>query len=102
MSTQQRSICEDSNGGFIDWRAGQMKSDLHKVGKVKRQIGYGEELPPKALGKADVEHLIMESFRVLVDEFAYGNAATLQDIKGGDLRRKLFAERLLAKATVTP
>jgi len=70
------------------------EADLHKEGKVKRQIGYGDEFLPEVAEKAEVEHLVMVSIRGLVDAFARGIAATLQDIKGDEPRRKLFAERL--------
>jgi len=70
------------------------EADLHKEGKVKRQIGYGDEFLPEVAEKADVEHLVMVSIRGLVDAFARGIAATLQDIKGDEPRRKLFADRL--------
>lgn len=70
------------------------EADLHKEGKAKRQIGYGDEFLPEVAEKADVEHFVMLSIRGLVDAFARGVAATLQDIKGDEPRRKVFAERL--------
>jgi hypothetical protein len=70
------------------------EADLHKKGDVKRQIGYGDEFLPEIAEKADVEHLVIVSIRGLVDAFTRGIAATLQDIKGDEPRRKLFAERL--------
>lgn len=70
------------------------EADLHKEGKAKRQIGYGDEFLPEVAEKADVEHLVMVSIRGLVHAFARGVAATLQDIKGDEPRRKVFAERL--------
>ena len=70
------------------------EADLHKDGKAKRQIGYGDEFLPEVAEKADVEHLVMVSIRGLVDAFSRGVAATLQDIKGDEPRRKAFAERL--------
>ena len=70
------------------------EADLHKEGKVKRQIGYGDEFLPEVADSGDVEHLVMVSIRGLVDAFSRGIAATLQDIKGDEERRKLFAERL--------
>ncbi len=57
------------------------EADLHKDGKAKRQIGYGDEFLPEVLEKADVEHLVMVSLRGLVDAFSRGIAATMQDIK---------------------
>ncbi|MDA7417463.1 hypothetical protein PGB34_13920 [Xenophilus arseniciresistens] len=70
------------------------EAELHKEGKVKRQIGYGDEFLPEIAEKADIEHLVIVSIRGLVDAFARGIAATLQDIKGDEPRRRLFAERL--------
>jgi len=70
------------------------EADLHKEGKAKRQIGYGDEFLPEVTEKADVEHLVMLSIRGLVDAFARGVAATLRDIKVDEPRRKVFAERL--------
>ena len=62
------------------------EADLHKEGKVKRQIGYGDEFLPEVAHKDDVEHLVMVSIRGLVDAFSRGIAATLQDIKGDEER----------------
>lgn len=70
------------------------EADLHKKGEVKRQIGYGDEFLPEVATKADVEHLVMLSIRGLVDAFSRGIVATLQDLKGDEARRQLFAERL--------
>ena len=70
------------------------EADLHKKGKAKRQIGYGDEFLPEVAERGDVEHLVMVSIRGLVDAFSRGVAATLQDIKGDEPRRKVFAKRL--------
>jgi hypothetical protein len=70
------------------------EADLHKEGKAKRQIGYGDEFLPEVAEKADVEHLVMVSIRGLVDAFARGVGATLQVIKDDEPRSKVFAERL--------
>lgn len=70
------------------------EADLHKEGKVKRQIGYGDEFLPEVAEKAEIKHLVMVSIRGLVDAFARGIAATLQDIKSNEPRSKLFSERL--------
>jgi hypothetical protein len=70
------------------------EADLHKQGKVKRQIGYGDEFLPEVADSPDVENLVMVSIRGLVDSFNLGVAATLNDLKGDAEKRKVFAERL--------
>lgn len=70
------------------------EADLHKEGKVKRQIGYGDEFLPEIAENDEVENLVMVSIRGLVDAFSYGVVATLQDIKGDQIKRVLFGERL--------
>lgn len=70
------------------------EADLHKEGKVTRQIGYGDEMLPEVQDSTEVKHLVMVSIRGLVDAFSCGVAATIQDIKGDDARRQLFAARL--------
>lgn len=70
------------------------EADLHKEGKVKRQIGYGDEFLPEVAERTDVEHLVMLSIRGLVDAFSRGVVATLQDITSDEPRRRLFAARL--------
>ncbi len=70
------------------------EADLHKDGKVKRQIGYGDEFLPEIAEKSGVDNLVMVSIRGLVDAFSRGVVATLQALKGDADRRKLFGERL--------
>lgn len=70
------------------------EADLHKQGKVKRKVGYGDEFLPEVADKEDVEDLVMVSIRGLVDAFNLGVAATLTDLKGDEEKRKQFASRL--------
>lgn len=70
------------------------EADLHKEGKVKRQIGYGDEFLPEVATSPEVAHLVMVSIRGLVDALSEGMVATLKDIASDEPRRKLFGERL--------
>jgi hypothetical protein len=70
------------------------EADLHKEGKGKRQIGYGDEFLPEVAASPEVAHLVMVSIRGLVDALSEGIVATLKDVASDAPRRKLFAERL--------
>jgi hypothetical protein len=70
------------------------ESDLHKDGKVKRQIGYGDEFIPEVAADPNIENLVLVSIRGLVDALSEGVAATLQELAHDEPRRKLFAVRL--------
>jgi hypothetical protein len=70
------------------------EADLHKEGKVKRQIGYADEMLPEIAEKADVEGLVLVSVRGLVDAIGEGAIAMLKDIAQDEARRKLVAAKL--------
>lgn len=70
------------------------ESELHKEGKVERQIGYGDEFLPEVAADTNVKNLVMVSIRGLVDALSEGVAATLKDLAHDEPRRKLFAARL--------
>ena len=78
------------------------EAGLHKEGKLKRQIGYGDEFLPEVLAKPDVDNLVIVSIRGLVDAFGEGIYETLKNIADDEPSQKLFAERLMGMVQELP